>query len=106
LFIDELPSWLVSIIFRFGDQGGFGVMGVFDGRLHSMNFAPFAHPKWKLSIGDAIYMYIFLKAFSFVLNFLEVFYKRIFFVCASCFICFGPYDQGNVSFFGHLGWRG
>jgi len=73
-----LPSWLVSIIFRFGDQGGFGVMGVFDGRLHSMNFAPFAHPKWKLSIGDAIYMYIFLKAFSFVLNFLEVFYKRIF----------------------------
>jgi hypothetical protein len=79
LFIDELPSWLVSIIFRFGDQGGFGVMGVFDGRLHSMNFAPFAHPKWKLSIGDAIYMYIFLKAFSFVLNFLEVFHKRIFF---------------------------
>jgi len=53
-------------------------MRVFDDRLHSMNFARFTHPKWKLSIGDAIYMYIFLKAFSFVLNFLEVFFEQIF----------------------------
>jgi hypothetical protein len=53
LFIGELHSWLVSIVFRFGDQGGFSVMGVFDVRVHSMNFAPFAHPKWKPSYAAA-----------------------------------------------------